>query len=156
LTAAPLGVEVGEGGWPSSSYNDGFKQWYLSAPNGTLATFNFTVTLTTGASAWLYYRRNGFIADVSRERYSFESLGLNTPETLALLWHDIYVGGNFYFGVSNEGTATVNFTVSTAATTVNPSTGPAPATTEAASTTASASGVFASFALIAALIALLF
>jgi len=157
MTGAQYGVEAGEGGTNQiSGFSDGFKVFYVSSVNGTLAVYNFTVTLTVGTSSWIYYRRGGFIADNSDNYLFYESLTLNNAETIALTPADFYVGGSHYFGVSNEGTALVNFTLSSAAASVSSSTGLTGAATDSATTGSGASTIFASFALIAALIAALF
>jgi hypothetical protein len=144
-----IDYDVGTGG--ISGYSALY--FFLSAPNGTEAYYNVTTTLTAG-SATVAYRRNGYSDYYNSYFYtSSESLTTDDAEVFALTWHNTYVGGDHFVGVFNTGTVAANFTVSAAAASGSSS---GDSTTAAGTTGSSATSVVASFALIAALLALLF
>jgi hypothetical protein len=140
-TDAPVtgsfGIDAGEGA--SSGFPDAYKAFYLTAPAGSMASANFSVTLTTGAG-FVYYRRDGSIQDSSDYYLFYQSLTLNAPETVVLTPFDLYLGGTFYVAILNEGATGINFTMASS------SAGPIITTTGASATDVSTAGTTGSSA----------
>jgi len=152
-SGASYGIDYEAGTGAISGYSGLY--FFLSAANGTEAYYNITTTLTAG-SASVAYRRNGYSDYYAGSYYysAYESLTIDAAEVFALTWHNTYVGGDHFVGVFNTGVVATNFTVSAAAASGSSSSGDS--TTAAGTTGSSATSVVASFALIAALLALLF
>ena len=97
----------------SAGFPDGFKGFYIDVPVNSSMRYNFSTTLLSGTETYLYYRRNGYIAD-DYDNYLFYQ-GLSGTEKVILTWYDIVLGGRHMIWVSNEGSAAVSFNVSNTA-----------------------------------------
>jgi hypothetical protein len=145
----------------NATSDDQYYEYYVDIePNntGSITFLNFTVSVQSGGSGYIYWRRNAWVYDSSTfgydNSYYYTSFSSSSEEYLVLLAEDLYPGGRYYLvvqcssgicngTVANGGGSSTSTTA--APTTVSLTTASATGTTASATgTTASATGTTAS------------